>query len=137
MPIKNNQFVEALYSIPEEDRQAYVNMTRSGVTTVPFSGGTLLRSPEELGFRTNPNPQQPRGGGLMGMAGIGIGGLTSRNKKNETTAESKRLNIAPAMANRIASPVTSVETKSPAYAKGGMVRGCGKATKGRGKVRMY
>lgn len=23
------------------------------------------------------------------------------------------------------------------YAKGGMVRGCGKATKGRGKVRMY
>lgn len=29
--------------------------------------------------------------------------------------------------------------KSPfeGYAKGGMVRGCGKATKGRGKVRMY
>lgn len=31
----------------------------------------------------------------------------------------------------------AAEQRGQGYAKGGMVRGCGKATKGRGKVRMY
>lgn len=48
-----------------------------------------------------------------------------------------RLNIAPAVPRKVVAPIVAVPTYSPAYAKGGMVRGCGKAVKGRGKVKVY
>lgn len=73
-----------------------------------------------------------------------MGDYGKRFKKGDEDKESKtplpaamRLNIAPAVPSKVAAPIVAVPTYSPAYAKGGMVRGCGKAVKGRGKVKVY
>lgn len=65
-------------------------------------------------------------------------------KENEQSLQAKRPGIT--YGNQPIGVEPTVRTPSPAYkkggmvkgyAKGGMVRGCGKATKGHGKVRMY
>lgn len=60
-----------------------------------------------------------------------------KGKDKTPSPGTMRLNISPASPGRVVAPVVPVPTYSPAYAKGGMVRGCGKAVKGRGKVKVY
>lgn len=138
------------FTIPEEERQSFLQWYKNNQSTGGTSGGGIPRTivrPNYTGSLgdydlpgnyTRPNGYDRSGSyeDMMSRLGNKASGWYQKWKKSKDT-ETPVASKAFVANTRVAAPVVAVQTSSPAYAKGGMVRGCGKAVKGRGKVKVY